>query len=155
MGYGCLIWSGAAVTHLIERIQHRFLMWLASKTQETCGPLDCVCVSLLELLGPASVNSRFTQMDLMFLRSGLPGTGQVDCDDAVGMFPLSVPCPRMAPTSGTCPPSPRAVPRASCKWTCGYCQKGFPGPSFKTVKLSGSQQPSDRLPLSFAIPPFR
>ena len=28
MEYGCLIWSGAAVTHLsrLERLQHRFLM---------------------------------------------------------------------------------------------------------------------------------
>ena len=89
MEYGCLVWSGAAVTHLrrLERIQHRFLMWLASKTQATCPPLDYE--SLLKLFGCASVKSRLTQVDLMFVRSVF--SGRVDCAEVVGMFPLSVP----------------------------------------------------------------
>ena len=60
MEYGCVIWSGAAVTHLrrLERLQHRFLMWLGCRTQAACPPLDYV--SLLKqrsghaLLGPMS-----------------------------------------------------------------------------------------------------
>ena len=89
MEYGGLIWSGAAVTHLrrLERLQHRFLMWLASKTRVNCPPLDYV--SLLTLFGCSSVKSRFTQIDLKFLRSVFGG--RVDSADIVGMFPLSAP----------------------------------------------------------------
>ena len=37
--YGSVIWGGAAVTHLarLERLQHRFLMWLGAKTHERCS----------------------------------------------------------------------------------------------------------------------
>ena len=89
MEYGGIIWSGAAVTHLsrLERLQHRFLMWLATKTQETCPPLDYE--TLMNHFGCASVRSRLTQVDLMFMRSVF--SGNVDCADIVGMFPLSVP----------------------------------------------------------------
>ena len=40
--YSSVIWAGAAKTHLarVERVQHRFLMWLASHTQPTCSSLD-------------------------------------------------------------------------------------------------------------------
>ena len=89
MEYGSVIWSGAAVTHLrrFERLQHRFLMWLGSRTQASCPSLDYV--SLLELFNCASVRSRLTQSDLTFARSVL--SGRLDCADIVGMFPLSVP----------------------------------------------------------------
>ena len=38
--YGCLIWSGAAVTHMrrLERLQHRFLTWLNAKTRPMVPP---------------------------------------------------------------------------------------------------------------------
>ena len=67
--YGSFIWSGAAITHLrrLERLQHRFLMWLGSKTRATCPPLDYA--SLLKLFGCPSVKSRIIQMDLKFMRS--------------------------------------------------------------------------------------
>ena len=56
--YGSVIWSGAAVTHMrrLERLQHRFLMWLGYKTQTAC-PLPSPYLSLLELFGCASVRS--------------------------------------------------------------------------------------------------
>ena len=40
--YGSIIWSGAAVTHLarFERLQHRFLMWLAANTRDRCPSLE-------------------------------------------------------------------------------------------------------------------
>ena len=87
--YGGVIWSGAAVTHLrrLERLQHRFLMWLGSNTQTSCPPLDYA--SLLELFGCPSIRSRLTRCDLAFARSVF--SGRVDCADIVGMFPLSVP----------------------------------------------------------------
>ena len=87
--YGSVIWSGAAVTHLrrLERLQHRFLMWLGSRTQTSCPPLDYV--SLLNMFGCPSMKSRLTQVDLKFARSVL--NGRLDCTDIVSMFPLSVP----------------------------------------------------------------
>ena len=87
--YGSVIWSGAAVTHLrrLERLQHRFLMWLGSRTQSSCPPLDYA--SLLELFDCTSVRSRLIRSDLMFARSVF--SGRLDCADIVGMFPLSVP----------------------------------------------------------------
>ena len=87
--YGCVIWAGAAVTQLrrLERLQHRFLMWLASKTTLTCPPLDYG--TLTSLFGCGSVKSRLVQTDLSFMRSVLGG--DVDCHQIVGMFPLSAP----------------------------------------------------------------
>ena len=87
--YGSVIWSGAAVTHLrrLERLQHRFLMWLGARTQPSCPPLDYQ--SLLNMFGCESVKARLTQSDLMFVRSVFGG--RLDCADIVNMFPLSVP----------------------------------------------------------------
>ena len=87
--YGCVIWSGAAVTHMrrLERLQHRFFMWLGSKTRPMCPPIDYE--ALLVLFGCTSVKSRFVQSDLMFMRSVF--SGRLDCTELVGMFPLSAP----------------------------------------------------------------
>ena len=40
--YASVIWSGAAITHVrrVERIQHRFLMWLGARTKPSSLPLD-------------------------------------------------------------------------------------------------------------------
>ena len=42
MEYASVTWSGAAATHLkrMERVQHRFLMWLGRKTQPRCPSMD-------------------------------------------------------------------------------------------------------------------
>ena len=87
--YGSVIWSGAAVAHLrrLERLQHRFSMWLGSSTQTPRPPLDYE--SLLSMFGCPSMKSRLTHVDLKFARSVL--SGRLDCTDIVGMFPLSVP----------------------------------------------------------------
>ena len=91
--YGCVIWSGAAVTHLrrLERLQHRFLMWLGSRTRVACPSLDYA--SLLSLFGCESVKSRFTRTDVSFMRSVF--SGRLDCPDIVAMFSLSAPIRRM------------------------------------------------------------
>ena len=90
--YGCVIWSGAAVTHMrrLERLQHRFLMWLGARTRPACPPLDYS--SLLELFGCPSIKSRFVRTDLLFMRSVF--SGRLDCIELVGMFPLSAPSRR-------------------------------------------------------------
>ena len=98
MEYGCVIWSGAAVTHLrrLERLQHRFLMWLGYRTQAVCPPLDYV--SLLKMFGCESVKSRFTRCDISYMRSVFGG--RLDCPDIVAMFSVSAPyrrtrCPEL------------------------------------------------------------
>ena len=92
MEYGSVIWSGAALTHLrrLERVQHRFLAWLASKTQERHPQPNYQ--TLMSLYGCPSVKSRLIQTDLMFIRSVF--SGNVDCVDIVKMFPLSAPARR-------------------------------------------------------------
>ena len=90
--YGCVIWSGAAVTHLrrLERLQHRFLMWLGYRTQAACPPLDYV--SLLKLFDCESVRSRFARSDIAYMRSVF--SGRLDCPDIVAMFSVSAPSRR-------------------------------------------------------------
>ena len=87
--YGSVIWSGAAVTHLrrLERLQHRFLMWLGSATQATYPSLDYL--SLLDMFKCQSIKARLVRADIVFARSVFGG--RVDCADILGMFPLAVP----------------------------------------------------------------
>ena len=87
--YGSVVWSGAAKTHLarLERMQHRFLMWLASNTQGRCPPLDYE--SLLIFFNMCSFKSRFIQADLSFLLSVC--SGRIDCPYLMAVFGLAVP----------------------------------------------------------------
>ena len=87
--YGSVIWSGAAVTHLrrLERLQHRFLMWLGAATQPGYPPLDYA--SLLDMFKCPSIRARLVRSDLMFARSVFGG--RLDSADILGMFPLAVP----------------------------------------------------------------
>ena len=64
--YGCIVWAGAAITHLkrLERVQHRFLLWLARTSDSPTDEQDYRV--LLSHYGMPSVKSRFAQYDLMF-----------------------------------------------------------------------------------------
>ena len=86
--YGSVIWSGAAASHLarLERLQHRFLMWLGAKTHGQC-PMDYA--SLTEHFRCASIKARFVQADVLFLRYVF--SGRLDCTDLVTTFTLRVP----------------------------------------------------------------
>ena len=66
--YSSVIWAGAAKTHLarVERVQHRFLMWLASHTQPTCSSLDYDSVAC-EFYDVRSLRARRVQGDVLFL----------------------------------------------------------------------------------------
>ena len=57
--YARVIWSGVAATHLkrMERLHHRFLMWLGCKTQSRCPSMDYI--SLLSLFNSQTINARF------------------------------------------------------------------------------------------------
>ena len=86
--YGSVIWGGAAASHLarLERLQHRFLMWLGAKTNGQC-PMDYV--SLAERFRCASIKARFAQADVLFVRSVF--SGRIDCAQLVTTFALLAP----------------------------------------------------------------
>ena len=90
--YGAVVWAGAAVTHLrrLERLQHRFLMWLNSKSRAASPHLSYE--SLLERFDCVSIRSRLARSDVMFMRSVF--SGRLDCPDLVAMFSLSAPSRR-------------------------------------------------------------
>ena len=88
--YGCVIWAGAAKTHTerVDRVQHKFLMWLNSHTSSSCPSL---CYqALLDHFGIPSLCSRRTQYDLLF---GLKSiySGRLNSSDLLSSFPLHVP----------------------------------------------------------------
>ena len=90
--YGSVIWAGAAVTHMrrFERLQHRFLMWLAVKSQGSCPQLDYK--SLLEHFKCPSIKSRVAHVDINFVKSVFGE--RIDCSDIVAMFGLLAPSRR-------------------------------------------------------------
>ena len=68
--YGSVIWAGAAETHTvrIDRVQHKFLIWLLSYTAS--GHATSLAYSdLLNHFRIPSLSSRRTQHDLMFIRT--------------------------------------------------------------------------------------
>ena len=68
--YGSVIWTGAAKTHTVrvDRVQHKFLMWLQSHTASG----HCPSLSYPDLLNHFKIptlSSRRIQHDLMFIRN--------------------------------------------------------------------------------------
>ena len=65
--YCSVIWAGAAKTHLVrvERVQHRFLMWLANHTEPRCPSLDYD--RLLTFYDVQPLCARRVQCDVLFL----------------------------------------------------------------------------------------
>ena len=87
--YGCVVWAGAAVTHLkrLERVQHKFLMWLASNSD---NPIDSIDYrTLLSHFNVRSIKARFAQYDLMFIFH--IHHARIDSPDLLRAFGLSVP----------------------------------------------------------------
>ena len=85
--YTSVIWSGAAGTHMarLERLNHRFLMWLAARTQERCSSLDYD--SLLEHFKCQSIKGRMIQTDISFMCSVFGD--RIDCSELVAKFGLA------------------------------------------------------------------
>ena len=92
MEFGSVIWAGAAKTHLIrlERIQHKFLMWLAVNSCRPCASLEYD--RLLTHFGVLRIDQRLVQTDLNYLHNVF--SGRVDSADILAMFRLSVPSRR-------------------------------------------------------------
>ena len=89
--YGSVVWDGAAVTHMkqLERVQHTFLIWLASRSNHPTNNLDYEHLSHFQI---PSIRSRFHQHDLLFQFKIFHG--QIDCPKLVNLFPLSAPSRR-------------------------------------------------------------
>ena len=90
--YGSVVWSGAANTHLVrfERLQHRFLMWLAANARVQCPSLEYE--SLLSHFNVAAIKSRFIQSDLLFLQAIF--NHRLDCPQLTSLFGLATPARR-------------------------------------------------------------
>ena len=87
--YGCIVWAGAAVTHLrrLERVQHKFLMWLARNADNPTDIFD-YC-ALLSHFNVRSIKSRLAQYDLMFLHH--IHHARIDSSALLATFGLAVP----------------------------------------------------------------
>ena len=87
--YGSVIWAGAAVTHLkrLERVQHKFLIWVAPRSDRPCN--DLVYQALLAHFNVCSMKARLTQHDIMFLYN--VHQDRIECPELVSTFRLSVP----------------------------------------------------------------
>ena len=90
--YGSVVWSGAASTHLkrLERVQHKFLLWLACTSDKPSQNLDYV--HLLSHFEVPSIKSRFLQHDMQFIYNIYHG--RLDCTELVSLFSLSAPARR-------------------------------------------------------------
>ena len=89
MEYGCVIWGGAAKSHVerLERIQHKFLMWMASRTDTAVSSL--AYQDLLRAFELPTLKARRLQYDLLFLRNIC--RGQIDSPYLLNSFPLHIP----------------------------------------------------------------
>ena len=87
--YGCVIWGGAAKSHVerLERVQHKFLMWMASRSNTFVSSL--AYEDLLQTFNVPTLKARRRQYDLVFLRNVY--RGQVDSPYLLNSFPLHVP----------------------------------------------------------------
>ena len=91
--YASVIWSGAATTHLarLERVQHRFLIWLGAKTRSSYPSMDYP--SLLQHFNISSIKARFVHADILFMRKLLQN--RIDSTHLVSCFGLNVPGRRL------------------------------------------------------------
>jgi len=85
--YGCVIWGGAANTHLkrTEKVQHKFLTWLCARCRVANVALDYD--SLLRHFRIASLAARRFQYDIMLLRN--IHNNKIDSSFLVDSFPLA------------------------------------------------------------------
>ena len=67
--FSSVVWNGAADSHMkrIERVQHKFLIWLCSRSG--AGNVSFDYDELLNFYGMATLTARRKQHDIMFLRN--------------------------------------------------------------------------------------
>ena len=86
--YGSIIWSGAAKSHTVrlERVQHKFLIWLAVNSNRPSASLDYA--HLLKHFQVLRISDRLAKHDFMFLHGVF--SGRFDSADILDMFGLAV-----------------------------------------------------------------
>ena len=84
-----VVWGGAAAVHTerVDRVQHRFLMWLNAHTRNQSSSISYP--DLLKHFRLCSLSSRRKQHDIMFVRSVL--TGKIRSSFLLSTFALSTP----------------------------------------------------------------
>ena len=87
--FSSVVWGGAAKTHTsrLERIQHKFLMWLSARCRLADVPLQYD--HLLEYFGLSTLEARREQHDIMFIRN--IHRQVIDSSFLLAKFPLAVP----------------------------------------------------------------
>ena len=87
--FGSVIWGGAAETHMdrVERVQHKFLMWLCARSRVSNVALEYS--DLLRFFGLSSLSARRVQHDAMFIRN--LHRHAIDSPFLLSQFPLAVP----------------------------------------------------------------
>ena len=87
--YGSVIWGGVSKTHFVrvERVQHKFLMWLSSVSPVASPSLSYS--DLLRIFNMSSVGSRFMNDDISFLLNVV--RARVNCMELLSSFSLSAP----------------------------------------------------------------
>ena len=103
--FGSIIWSGAAVTHTarLDRVQHKFLVWLAVNSNRPSDSLDYA--HLLRHFAVLTIKQRLVQHDLAFLH-GVFG-GRVDSAEILSSFGLAVPARATRAQPCLCVPAAR------------------------------------------------
>ena len=84
-----VVWEGAAETHMkrVERVQHRFLMWLSGRCRDTDVSFEYD--ALLKRSDMTSLSARREQHDIVFIRN--VHCHAVDSSFLLERFPLAVP----------------------------------------------------------------
>ena len=84
-----VIWGGAAETHMkrIERIQHKFLIWLCARCRVTDTALEYN--DLIQFFGMSTLAARREQHDAMFIRN--IHRHAIDSPFLLAQFPLAAP----------------------------------------------------------------
>ena len=84
-----VVWGGAAATHMnrVERIQHKFLMWLCARSRVNNVTLEYG--DLLQCFGLCTLAARREQHDVMFIRN--IHRQAIDSPFLLSQFPLAAP----------------------------------------------------------------
>ena len=83
--YGTVVWAGAAKSHTVrvDRVQHKFLLWLNSHCNIPCQSLSYSALS--RHFGVPFLSSRRVQHDLLFLKGLF--AGKINSPELLGKFP--------------------------------------------------------------------
>ena len=87
--FGTVIWAGAATSHTVrvDRIQHKFLLWLNNHSNNPCPSITYPDLS--KHFHVPFLSSRRAQHNLLFLKGLF--SGKINSEKLLSLFPLHVP----------------------------------------------------------------